>query len=77
MERVAIVLSNLVVICLEILIIASCLRGQAIESPQYNVIHSESDFEIRMYKESIWMSAFLQGNTSFEDTTKDGFHRFI
>ncbi|KAJ8623077.1 hypothetical protein MRB53_031606 [Persea americana] len=45
-----------------------------IESPQYTVIHSEIDLEIRLYKESWWMSAPVQG-ISFEKATKEGFHR--
>ncbi|GLU03118.1 hypothetical protein SLE2022_203350 [Rubroshorea leprosula] len=48
--------------------------GYAIESPKYTVIHSESDFEIRLYAESSWMSALVRG-TSFQESTKDGFHR--
>lgn len=52
--------------------------GDAIESPQYTVVHSESDFEIRLYLQSFWMSAQLpRGTTSFEKSTKDGFHRLI
>lgn len=50
--------------------------GHAIESPLYSVLHSESDYEIRLYKEISWMSAFVRG-TSFQNSTKDGFHRFI
>ncbi|KAJ7943679.1 heme-binding protein 2-like [Quillaja saponaria] len=50
------------------------LSVHAIESPQYTVVRSESEFEIRLYKESSWMSALVQG-TSFQKSTKDGFHR--
>lgn len=52
--------------------------GHAIESPQYTVVHSESDFEVRLYMESSWMSALVPGTTSFnfEESTKYGFHRF-
>ncbi|XP_061355010.1 uncharacterized protein LOC133299558 [Gastrolobium bilobum] len=46
----------------------------AIESPKYTVILSESDFQIRLYNESSWMSAPVSG-TSFEKSTKSGFHR--
>ncbi|KAE9614453.1 hypothetical protein Lal_00012310 [Lupinus albus] len=46
----------------------------AIELPKYTVIRSESDFEIRFYNESSWMSASVSG-TSFEQSTKSGFHR--
>ncbi|XVF02511.1 hypothetical protein REPUB_Repub04eG0181700 [Reevesia pubescens] len=50
------------------------LSAYTIESPQYGVLHSESDFEIRLYKEMSWMSALVHG-TSFQNSTKDGFHR--
>ncbi|XP_059446876.1 cysteine-rich receptor-like protein kinase 3 [Corylus avellana] len=51
------------------------LSGDAIESPNYTVVHSEPDLEIRLYVESSWMSALAQGPTSFEKSTKYGFHR--
>ncbi|KAL6190429.1 hypothetical protein ACLB2K_036827 [Fragaria x ananassa] len=51
------------------------LSGQAVESPQYRVVHSESDFEVRLYRESSRMSAQVLETTSFEKATKDGFHR--
>ncbi|KAF5199933.1 Soul heme-binding family protein [Thalictrum thalictroides] len=47
-----------------------------IESPQYTVIHTESDFEIRLYRESAWMSAPVR-DISFEKATKLGFHRLF
>ncbi|KAL0925363.1 hypothetical protein M5K25_003686 [Dendrobium thyrsiflorum] len=47
-----------------------------IESPQYSVVHSESDFEIRAYRESSWMSA-RSDKISFEKATKLGFHRLF
>ncbi|XP_030937584.1 heme-binding protein 2-like [Quercus lobata] len=49
---------------------------QAIESPQYSVVHSESDFEIRLYRQSTWMSAPSK-DISFEKATKFGFHRLF
>lgn len=52
------------------------LSGDAIESPKYTVVHSEPDLEIRLYVESSWMSALAQGTTSFDKSTKYGFHRF-
>ncbi|KAK4851283.1 hypothetical protein QYF36_013831 [Acer negundo] len=35
----------------------------AIESPHYAVVHSESDFEVRLYRDSTWMMLFeyIQG----------------
>ncbi|XP_027348678.1 heme-binding protein 2-like [Abrus precatorius] len=47
---------------------------QAIELPKYTMILSESDFQIRLYNESSWMSASVSG-TSFEQSYKSGFHR--
>ena len=44
------------------------------ESPQYTVVHSESDFEVRFYRESAWMTA-PSDDISFEKATKKGFHR--
>ncbi|KAH9708756.1 hypothetical protein KPL70_012981 [Citrus sinensis] len=46
----------------------------AIESPHYAVVHSESDFEIRLYSEAFWASALVQ-RSSFQNSTKQGFHR--
>ncbi|XP_021895821.1 uncharacterized protein LOC110813118 [Carica papaya] len=48
--------------------------GDAVaEPPEYTLLQSEPDFEVRLYKESWWMTALVQG-TSFEKSTKDGFH---
>lgn len=48
----------------------------AFESPQYTVVHSESDFEIRLYRTSVWMSA-PSLDISFEKATWNGFHRLF
>ncbi|CAJ1943816.1 unnamed protein product [Sphenostylis stenocarpa] len=48
----------------------------ASESPQYTVVHSESDFEIRLYRTSVWMAASAL-DISFEKATWDGFHRLF
>ena len=64
-------------------VVAMCYFGNnkfvrtvhTIESPPYTVVHSESEFEVRLYRENSWMSALVQGTTSFEKSTKDGFHR--
>ncbi|KAB1200924.1 Heme-binding protein 2 [Morella rubra] len=62
------------------LILALCLGFlglcNAIESPQYTVVHSESDFEIRLYREAAWMSAPVK-DISFVKATRLGFHRKI
>ncbi|KAJ4840189.1 hypothetical protein Tsubulata_002937 [Turnera subulata] len=49
---------------------------KAIESPQYAVVHAESDFEIRVYRKSTWMSAPVN-ELSFEKATLFGFHRLF
>ncbi|EPS59178.1 hypothetical protein M569_15632, partial [Genlisea aurea] len=46
------------------------------ESPQYTVVHSESDFEVRFYRDSAWMTAPTD-EISFEKATKVGFHRLF
>ncbi|GLT79480.1 hypothetical protein SLA2020_509660 [Shorea laevis] len=46
------------------------------ESPQYVVVHSESDFEIRFYRDSTWMSARVL-DLSFQKATLFGFHRLF
>ncbi|KAH7651680.1 SOUL hem-binding protein [Dioscorea alata] len=47
-----------------------------IESPQHTIVHSESDFEIRLYRGSAWMSA-PSDEISFNKATKLGFHRLF
>lgn len=49
---------------------------KAIESPQYSVVHAESDFEVRLYVNSTWMSAPVN-ELSFEKATLFGFHRLF
>ncbi|XP_022736870.1 heme-binding protein 2-like [Durio zibethinus] len=48
----------------------------AIESPQYEVVHAESDFEIRLYRNATWMSATVN-DLSFQKATLFGFHRLF
>jgi len=57
-------------------IINLVFSGQAVESPEYTLIHQQSDFEIRLYKDISWMSAPVLQATSFQKSTKAGFHRF-
>ncbi|XP_028754479.1 uncharacterized protein LOC114713955 isoform X2 [Neltuma alba] len=47
--------------------------ASAIEGPRYKVVRSESDFEVRLYDESSWMSASVRGS-SFNLSTASGFH---
>ncbi|GJS87542.1 heme-binding protein 2-like protein, partial [Tanacetum coccineum] len=46
------------------------------ESPEYKVIETESEYEVRLYKESVWMTAPVK-QTSFRSATNDGFHRLF
>ncbi|ESW27444.1 hypothetical protein PHAVU_003G202400 [Phaseolus vulgaris] len=63
---------------LSIAVNAICLAmvSSAPESPQYSVVQSQSDFEIRLYGTSLWMSAPAL-DISFEKATWDGFHRLF
>lgn len=49
-------------------------QGTAIEKPQYEIVHSESDFEVRLYTQSTWMAAPVT-EISFQKATLDGYHR--
>ncbi|CAI9775370.1 unnamed protein product [Fraxinus pennsylvanica] len=62
------------------LVVAHCIGllafTFAIESPQYKILHSWPDIEVRIYSESSWISAPVRGaGTSFENSTESGFHR--
>lgn len=46
----------------------------AIEKPQYQIVHAESDFQVRLYAQATWMAAPVS-EISFEKATLDGFHR--
>ncbi|KAI9125217.1 hypothetical protein K1719_003833 [Acacia pycnantha] len=61
-------------VCIIIITMCGTKLVEAIESPNYTVATSESDFEIRLYSESSWLSASVQG-TSFIQSTRIGFHR--
>ncbi|KAL2492592.1 SOUL heme-binding family protein [Abeliophyllum distichum] len=52
------------------------VRCKTLESPQYTVVHSESDFEVRFYRDSAWMTAPTD-EISFEKATRNGFHRLF
>ncbi|KAL8123431.1 uncharacterized protein LOC141717652 [Apium graveolens] len=47
------------------------------ESPEYSLIHSESDYEIRLYRVAAWMIAPVKSQISFEKATRNGFHRLF
>ncbi|XP_057746379.1 uncharacterized protein LOC130965629 [Arachis stenosperma] len=57
-----------------LLLVAFC---SAIESPQYTLVHKESEFEIRLYRHSVWMSAPALLQLSFQKATWNGFHRLF
>ncbi|KAL6627033.1 hypothetical protein ACP70R_030759 [Stipagrostis hirtigluma subsp. patula] len=46
------------------------------ETPQYTTVHAESDFEVRRYRDTVWMSA-PSDRSSFHVATKLGFHRLF
>jgi hypothetical protein len=46
------------------------------ETPQYTTVHAESDFEVRLYRDTVWMSAPTLDIPSFHVATKLGFHRY-
>ena len=45
------------------------------ETPQYTTVHAESDFEVRLYRDTVWMSAPTPDIPSFHAATKLVFHR--
>lgn len=47
-----------------------------IESPQYTVVHAESDFEIRLYRPSTWITTPVE-DISFSKATQIGFHKLF
>ncbi|KAJ0047740.1 hypothetical protein Pint_15494 [Pistacia integerrima] len=69
MERARMFMKVVSLLCLVVL-------SNAIESPKYEVVHSESDFDVRLYTESTWMSAPVR-ELSFEKATLFGFHRLF
>lgn len=65
------------VMLLLLLFIPSLLSpaARAAETPQYSMVHKESDFEVRLYRDTVWMSA-PSDEISFHVATKLGFHRY-
>ncbi|KAG8378813.1 hypothetical protein BUALT_Bualt07G0023900 [Buddleja alternifolia] len=66
----------LLILFFTVLIITEKAESKALESPQYTIVHSESDFEVRFYRETVWMTAPVN-EISFEKATKIGFHRLF
>uniref|UniRef100_A0ACD5VE22 Uncharacterized protein n=1 Tax=Avena sativa TaxID=4498 RepID=A0ACD5VE22_AVESA len=71
MQRPA-VLSLLILVT--IVLLSPATRGS--ESPQYSTVHAEPDFEVRLYHDTVWMSA-PSDHKSFHVATKLGFHRLF
>ncbi|XP_076960511.1 uncharacterized protein LOC143636916 [Bidens hawaiensis] len=67
---------NLTLLLLTIIIVCNLGFTNAYESPGYTVIHSESEFEIRLYNDSVWMTAPVK-QTNFRKATNNGFHRLF
>ncbi|MQM21000.1 hypothetical protein Taro_054029 [Colocasia esculenta] len=67
--------------CCSLLFLLVCIcvlvsPSRGVESPQFTVVHAESEFEVRLYRESSWMSAPSR-EFSFDRATKQGFHRLF
>uniref|UniRef100_A0A0A9DD89 SOUL heme-binding protein n=1 Tax=Arundo donax TaxID=35708 RepID=A0A0A9DD89_ARUDO len=50
--------------------------GRGSETPQFTTVHAESEFEVRLYRDTVWMSA-PSDHSSFHVATKLGFHRLF
>ncbi|MFS7958818.1 putative SOUL hem-binding protein [Helianthus anomalus] len=59
------------------MVLSSWYANAATESPVYMVVLSAPDVEIRLYRESSWITALVVAGTSFNKSTHDGFHRFV
>ncbi|CAO2194358.1 unnamed protein product [Urochloa humidicola] len=69
---------NLMALSLPLLLVALLLpAGRGAETPQYTTVHAESDFEVRLYRDTVWMSAPTPDIPSFHVATKLGFHRLF
>jgi hypothetical protein len=55
-------------------VVASAAVEDSLETPQYTVVHAESDFEIRLYRPSTWVSTPVD-DISFGKATQIGFHK--
>lgn len=55
-------------------VVASAAVEDSLETPQYTVVHAESDFEIRLFRPSTWVSTPVD-DISFGKATQIGFHK--
>ena len=65
-----------VMVCLK-MITTNATESTQYESPEYTLVHSESDYEIRLYRVAAWMIAPVKSQISFEKATRNGFHRSL
>ncbi|XP_020213740.1 heme-binding protein 2 [Cajanus cajan] len=68
--------SEALTVAVNVMCLVMICAAVEIESPQYTIVHSESDFEVRLYRSSVWMSAPAL-DISFEKATWNGFHRLF
>lgn len=59
---------------LSIVVLGNSGSTDAIESPHYKIVLLESDFQVRLYSESTWMSAPAD-DLSYEKATLCGYAR--
>ncbi|KAL3642332.1 hypothetical protein CASFOL_013147 [Castilleja foliolosa] len=65
-----------IILTISVILITEKVECRDLESPEFRVVHSESEFEVRFYKESAWMAAPAD-QISFQKATKFGFHRLF
>ncbi|KAM7273781.1 hypothetical protein ACFE04_028445 [Oxalis oulophora] len=51
--------------------------SKALESPEYAVVHTESEFEVRLYTDATWIAAPVTTELSFQKATFLGFRRLF
>ncbi|KAL6850239.1 hypothetical protein ACP4OV_020866 [Aristida adscensionis] len=73
-QQPPVALSLLLLLVAVFAVLPPAARGA--ETPQYETVHAESDFEVRLYRDTVWMSA-PSDHASFRIATKLGFHRLF
>lgn len=58
------------------LALAMAMADESVDAPQFTTVHTESHFDIRLYRPSSWMTAPLS-EISFEIATLRGFHKLF
>lgn len=64
------------VLAMAMAVVCAAASPDGIESPQYTVVHAESDFEIRLYRPSTWITTPVE-DISFSKATQIGFHKYV